>query len=255
MQNLEVQRPQSQASTARLSGKSAEGRGSLSSAKSLNMGSETEIGKNVQTPTTAVPIDKESTPSADEKESNNEEKKETDKGETTPLTVELPPTEKETTDNAEQPQSPGPNSEAPLEEPTSEVNQDNQTAEENQQNQTPVEETITATNVCEIQQNQSPTEADPEKIQQTPTPIPPALEDAPRPLSSEALVEKSDVPLEESGVTIGENEQKENPAEINTTTEDKNDSAISSTKSMSPDKETSGSPLHERQGTPVIEVA
>lgn len=255
MQNLEVQRPQSQASTARLSGKSAEGRGSLSSAKSLNMGSETEIGKNVQTPTTAVPIDKESTPSADEKESNNEEKKETDKGETTPLTVELPTTEKETTDNAEQAQSPGPNSEAPLEEPTSEVNQDNQTAEENQQNQTPVEETITATNVCEIQQNQSPTEADLEKIQQTPTPIPPALEDAPRSLSSEALVEKSDLPLEESGVTIGENEQKENPAEINTTTEDKNDSAISSTKSMSPDKETSGSPLHERQGTPVIEVA
>lgn len=253
MQNLDVQRPQSQASTARLSGKSAEGRGSLSSTKSLNMGNETEIEKNIQTPTTAVPIDNSNTPSADEKESNNEEKKETDNEETTPLTVDLPTIEKETTDNPEQSQSAGPNLAAPLEEPTPEVNQDNQTAEENPQN--PVEEIITATNVCEIQQNQSPTEAEPERIQQTPTPIPPALEDEPRPLSSEAPVEKSDVALEESGVTIGENEQKENPAEINTTTEDKNDSAISSTKSMSPDKEMTGSPLLERQGTPVIEVA
>lgn len=253
MQNLDVQRPQSQASTARLSGKSAEGRGSLSSTKSLNMGSETEIEKNIQTPTTAVPLDSLSTPSADEKESNNDEKKETDNEETTPLTVDLPTTEKETTDNSEQSQSPGPNLVAPLEEPTPEVNQDNQTAEENPQN--PVEEIITATNVCEIQQNQSPTEADPERIQQTPTPIPPALEDELRPLSSEAPVEKSDVALEESDVTIGENEQKENPAEINTTMEDKNDSAISSTKSMSPDKEMTGSPMLERQGTPVIEVA
>lgn len=251
MQNLEVQRPQSQASTARLSGKSAEGRGSLGSAKSLNMGNETAIEIKIQTPTTAIPIDKESTQSADEKESNDEEKKETDKEETTSLTVELPTTEKETTDNLEQSQSPAPNSEAPLEEPTPEVNQDNQTDIENQENQTPAEETIIATNVCEIQQDQPPTEADSERIQQTPTPIPPALEDGLRPLSAD----KSDLALEESDVADGENEQKENPAEINTMTEDKNDSAISSTKSMSPDKEISGSPLQERQGTPVIEVA
>lgn len=254
MQNLEVQRPQSQASTAWLSGKSAEGRGSLSSAKSLNMGNETEIDKNFQTPITAIPIDKESTPSAEEKESNVEEKKETDKEETNPLTVELPTTEQETTDNPQQSQSSGPNSEAPLEEPTPEVNQNNETAEGNQQNQTPVEETISATHICEIQQNQTPSEANPERIQQTPTPIPP-LEDAPRPLSSEAPVEKSDVALEESDVTIGENEQIDSSAEINTTAEDKNDSAISSTKSMSPDKEIGDSPLHERQETPVIEVA